>query len=97
MFGKPNDASRTALDAGQVAVGEHRLAVKPDLKEAALRVSKSLVICCLIPILYFPVAGVKSVEAGLCCPVVRIGKTGHGLFNFECDRAAKPVTSKTRD
>ncbi|XP_051206671.1 uncharacterized protein [Lolium perenne] len=42
MFGKPNDASRTALDATQVAVGEHRLAVKPDLKEAALRLSKSL-------------------------------------------------------
>ncbi|CAM0911170.1 unnamed protein product [Alopecurus aequalis] len=42
MFGKPNDASRTALDASQVAVGEHRLAVKSDLKEAALHVSKSL-------------------------------------------------------
>ncbi|XP_020167834.1 uncharacterized protein [Aegilops tauschii subsp. strangulata] len=42
MFGKPNGASRAALDAGQVAVGEHRLAVKPDLKEARLRASKSL-------------------------------------------------------
>uniref|UniRef100_A0ACD5U5S3 Uncharacterized protein n=1 Tax=Avena sativa TaxID=4498 RepID=A0ACD5U5S3_AVESA len=42
MFGKPNDASRTALDVSQVAVGEHRLAVKHDLKEAALHVSKSL-------------------------------------------------------
>ncbi|XP_048540938.1 uncharacterized protein LOC125520147 [Triticum urartu] len=42
MFGKPNGASRSALDAGQVAVGEHRLVVKPDLKEAALRASKSL-------------------------------------------------------
>lgn len=42
MFGKPNVASRTALDVSQVAVGEHRLSVKPDLKEAALRVSKSL-------------------------------------------------------
>jgi nuclear pore complex protein Nup188 len=49
MFGKPNDASRAALDATQVAVGEHRLAVKPELKEAALRLSKSLVICCLSP------------------------------------------------
>ncbi|KAI4976566.1 hypothetical protein ZWY2020_050173 [Hordeum vulgare] len=42
MFGKPNGASRAALDVGQVVVGEHRLAVKPDLKEAALRASKSL-------------------------------------------------------
>ncbi|KAI4976560.1 hypothetical protein ZWY2020_050167 [Hordeum vulgare] len=42
MFGKPNGASRAVLDAGQVAVGEHRLAVKPDHKEAALRASKSL-------------------------------------------------------
>nr|CAB3499887.1 unnamed protein product [Digitaria exilis] len=43
MFGKPNEASRSALDAGEVAVGEHRLAVKPELKEAAFRVSKCLV------------------------------------------------------
>ncbi|CAL4924385.1 unnamed protein product [Urochloa decumbens] len=42
MFRKPNDASRSALDAGEVAVGEHRLAVKPELKEAALRASKCL-------------------------------------------------------
>ncbi|KAF8646124.1 hypothetical protein HU200_065970 [Digitaria exilis] len=42
MFGKPNEASRSALDAGEVAVGEHRLAVKPELKEAAFRVSKCL-------------------------------------------------------
>ncbi|KAE8815083.1 hypothetical protein D1007_07588 [Hordeum vulgare] len=42
MFGKPNGASRAVLDAGQVAVGEHRLAVKPDHKEAALHASKSL-------------------------------------------------------
>nr|CAB3494991.1 unnamed protein product [Digitaria exilis] len=42
MFGKPNEASRSALDAGEVAVGEHRLAVKPELKEAALLVSKCL-------------------------------------------------------
>ncbi|KAL6643423.1 hypothetical protein ACP70R_018189 [Stipagrostis hirtigluma subsp. patula] len=42
MFGKPNEASRSALDAGEVAVGEHRLAIKPELKEAALRVSKCL-------------------------------------------------------
>jgi nuclear pore complex protein Nup188 len=43
MFGKPNEASRSALDATEVAVGEHRLSVKPELKEAALRVSKCLV------------------------------------------------------
>ncbi|KAL6854344.1 hypothetical protein ACP4OV_019247 [Aristida adscensionis] len=42
MFGKPNEVSRAALDAGEVAVGEHRLAVKPGLKGAALRVSKCL-------------------------------------------------------
>ena len=42
MFGKSNGASRAVLDAGQVAEGEHRLAIKPDLKEAALRASKSL-------------------------------------------------------
>ncbi|XP_004983372.1 uncharacterized protein LOC101761606 isoform X2 [Setaria italica] len=42
MFGKPNEASRSALDASEVAVGEHRLAVKPELMEAALRVSKCL-------------------------------------------------------
>ncbi|CAN6299788.1 unnamed protein product [Urochloa humidicola] len=42
MFGKPNEASRSALDAGEVAVGEHCLAVKPELKEATLRVSKCL-------------------------------------------------------
>ncbi|OEL33301.1 hypothetical protein BAE44_0005676 [Dichanthelium oligosanthes] len=43
MFGKPKEVSRSALDAGEVAVGEHRLAVKPELKEAALRASKCLV------------------------------------------------------
>ena len=48
MFGKPNDASRSALDAGEVAVGEHRLSVKTELKEAALRASKCLVI--LLPL-----------------------------------------------
>ncbi|XP_048539273.1 uncharacterized protein LOC125518486 [Triticum urartu] len=42
MFGKSNGASRAVLDAGQVAVGEHRLAIKPDLKEATLHASKSL-------------------------------------------------------
>lgn len=42
MFGKPNDASRSALEVGEVAVGERRLTVKPELKEAALRASKCL-------------------------------------------------------
>ncbi|KQJ96095.1 uncharacterized protein LOC100837705 isoform X4 [Brachypodium distachyon] len=42
MFAKPNEASRRALDAGQVAIGTHCLAVKPDLKKAALRMSKCL-------------------------------------------------------
>lgn len=48
MFGKPNDASRSALEVGEVAVGERRLTVKPELKEAALRASKCLVI--LLPL-----------------------------------------------
>ncbi|XP_044444555.1 uncharacterized protein [Triticum aestivum] len=42
VFGKSNGASRAVLDAGQVAMGEHRLAIKPDLKEATLHASKSL-------------------------------------------------------
>ncbi|XP_062200605.1 uncharacterized protein LOC133903312 isoform X2 [Phragmites australis] len=42
MFGKPNEASRSALGAGEIAVGEHRLTIKPELKEAALRASKCL-------------------------------------------------------
>ncbi|KAJ1262529.1 hypothetical protein BS78_09G115200 [Paspalum vaginatum] len=42
MFGKPNDSSRKVLDAGEVVVGEHRLTVKQELKEAALRASKCL-------------------------------------------------------
>ncbi|GJN11494.1 hypothetical protein PR202_ga29692 [Eleusine coracana subsp. coracana] len=42
MFGKPNEVSRSALNAGEVVVGEHRLAIKPELKEAALNVSKCL-------------------------------------------------------
>uniref|UniRef100_A0A0E0B7Z3 Uncharacterized protein n=1 Tax=Oryza glumipatula TaxID=40148 RepID=A0A0E0B7Z3_9ORYZ len=42
MFVKPSDASRGALDASEVVVGEHRLAVKPELKAAALRLSKCM-------------------------------------------------------
>ncbi|WVZ58174.1 hypothetical protein U9M48_008470 [Paspalum notatum var. saurae] len=42
MFGKPNESSRSVLDAGEVVVGEHRLTVKQELKEAALRASKCL-------------------------------------------------------
>ncbi|XP_062205788.1 uncharacterized protein LOC133907725 isoform X2 [Phragmites australis] len=42
MFGKPNEASRSALDACEVSVGEHRIAIKPELKEAALRASQCL-------------------------------------------------------
>ncbi|CAN6324272.1 unnamed protein product [Urochloa humidicola] len=42
VFGKPNEASRSALDAAEVAVGEYRLDVKPELKEPALRASKCL-------------------------------------------------------
>ncbi|TVU31165.1 hypothetical protein EJB05_22840, partial [Eragrostis curvula] len=42
MFRKPNEASRSALDASEVSVGEHRLAIKPELKEATLNVSKCL-------------------------------------------------------
>ncbi|GJN20340.1 hypothetical protein PR202_gb07707 [Eleusine coracana subsp. coracana] len=45
MFGKPNEVSRSALNAGEVVVGEHWLAIKPELKEAALNVSKCLVVC----------------------------------------------------
>lgn len=45
MFVKPSDASRGALDASEVVVGEHRLAVKPELKAAALRLSKCMVLC----------------------------------------------------
>jgi hypothetical protein len=34
MFRKPNNASRSTLDAGEVAIGEHRLTVTLELKEA---------------------------------------------------------------
>lgn len=55
VFGKPSEASRSALDAAEVAVGEHRLVIKPELKEAALRLSKCLVN--LLPLLPFRSSG----------------------------------------
>jgi hypothetical protein len=49
MFGKPNETSRSALDACEVVVGEQRLTIKTELKETALNASKCLVI--LLPCL----------------------------------------------
>jgi hypothetical protein len=48
MFGKPNNALRSALDAGEVAIKEHRLIVKPELKEVVLHANKCLVV--LLPL-----------------------------------------------
>ncbi|KAK8966952.1 hypothetical protein KSP40_PGU001245 [Platanthera guangdongensis] len=39
-FKSPNEASRLALDSNEISLGVHRIAVKPNLKEAALRASK---------------------------------------------------------
>ncbi|KAG0535665.1 hypothetical protein BDA96_04G385300 [Sorghum bicolor] len=51
MFGKPNNALRSALDAGEVAIKEHRLIVKRELKEVVLHANKCLVI--LLPCLTY--------------------------------------------
>lgn len=50
-FKSPNRASKLALDYRQISIGSHQLTVKPELKEAALRVSSSLVISLPIAII----------------------------------------------
>uniref|UniRef100_F6I130 Uncharacterized protein n=1 Tax=Vitis vinifera TaxID=29760 RepID=F6I130_VITVI len=43
LFKPPNKKSREALDSKQVKIGTRQLTVQPELKEAALKVSNSLV------------------------------------------------------
>ncbi|KAG1354086.1 hypothetical protein COCNU_07G001980 [Cocos nucifera] len=42
-FRPPDEASRLALDSSEITIGSHHLLIKPEHKEAALRVSKCLV------------------------------------------------------
>lgn len=41
-FKAPNQASKLAFDSSKLSIGSHRLVVKPELKQAALRVSSCL-------------------------------------------------------
>lgn len=43
LFMPPSKKSREALDSHQVNVGSHQLIVKPELKDAALKISSALV------------------------------------------------------
>ncbi|KAJ0974275.1 hypothetical protein J5N97_016240 [Dioscorea zingiberensis] len=41
-FRPPSQVSKAALDSPQISIGSHRLSVKPELKEVALRVGACL-------------------------------------------------------